>query len=423
LPWHGLPIRLAAQVRRFFCDHRGCRRQIFTEPLPETAPSYARRTGRAARALEAIGFAVGGRPGAQLTQALGVSGGAWAILERVRRAPEGERATPRVVGVDDWALRRGQRYGTILLDLERHRVIDLVPDREAATLAAWLTAHPSVECISRDRAGAYAEGARAGAPDAIQVADRFHLVKNLVTALERACARHHAALRSAAGAPHPTPLPMAAVRRRRYSGLPHNSAGPTQSEQWSRERRARRLARYEHVVALAAAGMAQQQIAQAVALDRKTVSLWLATGRFPERAPPAAKRHRVDPYLDVLLERYEAGVDNAARLRRALCAHGFRGSYQTVRRALVTLRRTRPRNSAALGPLDAGASAAGPAPSPRQTAWLLWNAEAKPDGLRIAERAYVEALDTACPALARARTLAREFVQLLRRKDPNALDS
>ena len=216
---------------------------------------------------------------------------------------------------------------------------------------------------------------------------------------------------------------MAAVRRRRYSGLPHNSAGPTQSEQWSRERRARRLARYEHVVALAAAGMAQQQIAQAVGLDRKTVSLWLATGRFPERAPPAAKRHRVDPYLDVLLERYEAGVDNAARLRRALCAHGFRGSYQTVRRALVTLRRTRPRNSAALGPLDAGASAAGPAPSPRQTAWLLWNAEAKPDGLRIAERAYVEALDTACPALARARTLAREFVQLLRRKDPNALDS
>ena len=423
LPWHGMPVQLHASVRRFFCEHAGCRRRIFTERLSETAAPYARRTGRAARALEAIGFAVGGRPGERLASALALAGGAWAILERVRRAPEAEPPTPRALGVDDWALKRGQRYGTVLLDLERHAVIDLLPDREAATLAAWLTAHPGVALISRDRAGAYAEGARAGAPDAIQVADRFHLVRNLVTALERACARHHAALRSAAGATHPTPLPMAAVRRRRYSGLPHNGAGPTQSEQWSRERRARRLARYEHVVALAAAGMAQQQIAQAVGLDRKTVSLWLATGRFPERAPPAAKRHRVDPYLDFLLERYETGVDNAAQLRRALCAHGFRGSYQTVRRALVALRRTRPRNSAALGPPDAGASAAGPAPSPRQTAWLLWNSEAKPDGLRIEERAYVEALGTACPALARARTLASEFVQLLKRKDPNALDS
>jgi len=416
LPWHGLPIPLAAQVRRFLCDHRGCRRQIFTERLPETAPSYARRTVRAALALEAIGSAVGGRPGARLAQALGVSGGAWAILERVRRAPDGERATPRVVGVDDWALRRGQRYGTILLDLERHRVIDLVPDREAATLAAWLTAHPSMQCISRDRAGGYAEGARLGAPAAIQIADRFHLVKNLMEALERACTRHHAALQTAAAITYPVPLPKETARQRRSSGLPHHHAGPTKAEQRSTERRAQRLARYERVVTPAAAGMAPSGIAKTMGMDRQTIRGWLAAGQFPERAPPPGRRHRVDPFMADVLERYDAGLENAAELARALWASGFRGSYQTVRRCLDTLRRTqrctRRRDGARWGPRPAGVGTpggAGRAPSPRQTAWLLRNADAEPDDLTSEERAYVAALTTACPAL------ARELPRLCRR--------
>jgi transposase len=272
LPWQGDSVRLVVTVRRFYCEAPGCRRRIFAERLPETAVPYARRTRRAASALEAIGFAAGGRPGARLALALGLAGTANTVLAQVRRAPAPTAATPRVLGVDDWSLRRGLRYGTILVDLERHRVVDLLPDREAATFAAWLIAHPGVAIISRDRGGAYAEGGRRGAPDAIQVADRFHLVKNLVDALERACTRQHRALRAAAEACGIASVPTAQGIRGRRSGLPVRSAGATADARRGAERRAKRLARYEQVVALRDAGHSRQRIAQELGLTRGTVA-------------------------------------------------------------------------------------------------------------------------------------------------------
>lgn len=322
-----------------------------------------------------------------------------------------------MLGVDDWALKRGQRYGTILVDLERHAVIDLLPDREAATFAAWLTTHPGVKLISRDRGGAYAEGARQGAPDAIQIADHFHLVKNLMAALGRACTRHHPTLRTAAEATRPTPRSTAAVRKRRYSGLPHNRPGPTEDQQQSAERRARRLARYEQVVALRAGGMPKHQIAEAVGLTRGTVSTWLAAGRFPERVPRVRCPHRLDRYAPYILERYRAGLHNAAQLARELRGRGYTGPDQTVSRYLSELRQIRARAAPAPPP-----RVSAPTPSPRETAWLLRTAAAKPETLTIEEQAYVEALGISCPPLAKARTLVAAFVQMLEHHDAAALD-
>jgi hypothetical protein len=181
-------------------------------------------------------------------------------------------------------------------DLERHRVVDLLPDRGAATLTAWLEAHPGIELISRDRAGAYAEAAAQGAPEAIQIADRFHLVCNLTAALDRVCQRHAPVIRAAvASVASPPPLTVAATRQRRYSGLPANRPGPTRAEQQAAERWARRLARYEAVVAPRAQGRSRLAIAHELGLDRRTVGTWLAAGHFPERKPrasPGADRDR-----------------------------------------------------------------------------------------------------------------------------------
>src|SRR5215210_4513088 len=195
LPWGRQTVRLHLRVRKFFCRQPTCTRRVFTERLPRVVAPYARRTKRLTEVVRLLAFALGGEPGARIVGRLGMATSPATLLRLIRRTAVVEAPTPRALGVDDWAQRKRHTYGTILVDLEQHQVIDLLPDRTADTLAAWLHDRSGVEIISRDRSRAYADGAARGAPDAVQVADRFHLAKNLGETVAQVLERHRADLR------------------------------------------------------------------------------------------------------------------------------------------------------------------------------------------------------------------------------------
>lgn len=256
LPWQGIPARLTLWSRRFCCDTPDCPRRIFTERLPGVAAPHARRTDRLRDWLRLVAFALGGEPGARLLQQLGIVSCGDTLLAHIRADPPPARPTPRILSVDDFAFRRGRRYGTLLVDLERHHPVDWLPDRTAATFATWLQAHPGVEVISRDRGGDDADGAREGAPQALQVADRFHLLRNLRDVVLRVLKRH-AQLVAQVVPPERSSEPVTRWRLDREA---------------ARERtRAEMQERFSAVHQLAHEGMTISAIARALGLHRHTV--------------------------------------------------------------------------------------------------------------------------------------------------------
>lgn len=207
LPWQGQRVILKLTVRKFFCRQAACAQRVFTERLPQLAAQYARQTTRLMQFLQQVGVVAGGQSGARLAQRSGIRISPSSLLRLIRRLPIADYPAPSIIGVDEWSYRRGRRYGTILCDLERQRPIDLLPERSAALLAQWLQDHPGIHTISRDRGHEFIRGANLGAPQAIQVADRFHLLQNLRDVIVRVMDRHRPQVRSAA---RRTPCPVSA---------------------------------------------------------------------------------------------------------------------------------------------------------------------------------------------------------------------
>lgn len=409
LPCVGDRVTLHLRVRRFVCRVRRCRRKIFAEHLPGLAAPFARRTTRLTDHLVRAAFDLGGEPGARHVIAEGSPVSTRTLLRLIRAAPLPAAGPVRALGVDDWARRKGRSYGTILVDLDAQRVVDLLPDRTAETLATWLRGHPEVLVVTRDRAEAYAEGIRQGAPQALQVADRFHLVKNVTDALERYLTRQHVALRRA--------LHCAASVA--DSSDPPEDAAPRSSRELP-ERRAHRLARYEEVIALHAHAVSERAIAAHVGVSARTVQRWLHHGQFPERRGRAERPGQLAPFAPYLRERWEAGCHNATRLWQEVRGRGFRGSYTSVALYVAPWRGEGYRHRGQSRLRRSSSSPTDVPFTPRRVCWLLLRAC---DELGDHERAYLARLHEACPQVAPVAGFVTEFAAVLREHDVDGLYS
>ncbi len=355
LPCLAQCVQISLTVRKFYCRNAACIRAIFTERLPEFLPPYARRTLRLRTIQAHLGLEVGAESGARIAARHHMPTSPDTFLRLMRQAPLPTAPTPRVLGVDDWAIRKGQTYGTILVDLERHQPIDLLPDRLANTLVQWLQDNPGVEVISRDRAEAFADGATRGAPEAIQVADRFHLLLNLRETLQRLFDRHQASLRAATADPVAAPpcdpppvepssatVPIVPAADSATREMAPDSRCRTRAEQHQDERRTRRIARFEEVRHLHTQGLGVRAIARELHIGRRTVQQFLVADQFPERAHRQKQPSILDPFVPYLTQQIAAGYDNGSQLWRDLHSQGYLGSRALVARWVVQHRHLGP---------------------------------------------------------------------------------
>lgn len=333
LPWMGCAVRLVLHVRRFFCQNPDCQRKIFTERLPSVVAPYARCTLRLQELLTLVGFVAGGEAGQEVVEGMGVCSSPDRLLRLVRTTPEQPLATPRVLGVDDFSFRRRISYGTILIDLEKRVPVDILPDREAETFAQWLRAHPGVEIISRDRGGDYAKGARQGAPNAKQIADRWHLLKNLSETMQSFFLHKQPQVQAASADPTSSASEDTAPTAPWHTGM------TTRQEEKSSQFHQERVERYHKIHDLSTKKVDVATIARQLGMSRQGVYNYLHMTQPPERT----RIHRggkalIDPYKEYLIQRWNEGCRSAQQLYREIKAAGYPGSSTAVGRFVAPLR-------------------------------------------------------------------------------------
>jgi transposase len=334
LPVSGRSACLIVHVRRFFCQERACVRKIFAERFPSLTLPRVKFTLRLQETLRQMGFALGGEAGARLGRQLSIPGSSDTLLRLVKQTELPTASSPRVVGIDDWSWKRRLRYGTLICDLENNTPIEVLPDREVETVSAWFEKHPTVEIVSRDRSSEYAAGISKGAPQALQVADLWHIGKNLADSVSALLARYRAEIRHGL-------YVQATPEQAEVQPAPEEERSPVRSrseEQARVARRAQKLDRYTQIIELHDQGFKAADIASRIGISGRTVHRWLSHGSFPEARRRRRRPSLIDPYTRYVLAWWHEGNRNGLQLYRELASRGYRGSPKAMYNYLATLR-------------------------------------------------------------------------------------
>jgi transposase len=406
------------QVCKFFCDNSDCIRRVFTERIPDVSKPWARKTERLGQQLQKIGLALGGAAGARLCCQIGIVACGSTLLNHLKKLSLPEFAVPKILGVDDFAFCKGQRYGTILVDLERNQPIALLADRRAETLTDWLIQHPGVEILSRDRSKTYKSGMDKGAPAAIQVADRFHLVQNLEETLEKVLSSYGVEFK-------------AVEQQQRQTSASTETVVVTPKPTTIAELQAQKLVSYQHRVQQQQEirNLSQQQwsqiaIAQAVGVSVRTVQRLLSAPDLPPTASQSSLLGRglLEPYKQSLLEWWNAQIRQPKVLMVLLQQQGYTGSERTLCRYLSAVRAAQDLPPTRVKPTQGLAQVSDPQASPltkRRVAYLVLKRVEHRDSQDIKLLAQIVAQHS---NLVLAVELADEFLQLLRQQQADDFD-
>ncbi len=379
LPSHGSAVSLQLRTRRFRCRSISCPVKIFAEQFdPAVAQRFWRRTERLEGIVHHIGLTLGGRPGQRTARRLVLPVSRDTLLRVVRRRAPPTDGAPKVIGIDDWAWRKGHRYGTVVCDLEQRRIIDVLPDRETATVQAWLAARPSIKITARDRGGGYGPAGQRGRPVAMQVADRWHLMENCSSAFLGVVRNSMRDIRRVVGMRRIDPKVMTAVERNQYEGWRHRSSANAV------------------IMDMVKAEVLIKEIMRRTGRSRECVRA-IARGDRGEMFRPRASS--LDGHLDWLSHEWDGGCRSGAELWRRLRARGYAGSLRVVAE-WATRRR-----------MDEAKELLRRCPSSRMIAKLMMLA---PERLSRADLMLVTLIEAKLPNLRQVRDLVERFHHMIR---------
>jgi transposase len=423
VPSAGRQVQLILHVRKFRCDTTDCPRRVFAERLTPFIEPWARMTRRLSQTIEAIGLATSGELGSRFAPHLGIVTSPTTILRCTMTLPAQRLEQVSLLGIDDWSFRRGRQFGTILVNLATHEIIDLLPNRETETAQSWMQAHPEIDLVSRDRGEDYAAAARKGAPQARQVADRFHLTQNLTDIVEEILAQCRTEIRQTSQSSDSDARVQAEGGDAKLaSALPDWHAESTLLAGSAHlARHAERLDRYQQLVQLRAEGLTHREIARRLGIGERTVRNWLTRG-IPYGSPELRRKGRrgFDPYAAYVRERFSQGDRNGLQLWQELQSLRYKGSARTVYRFLAQLREgsAPPREKAQQSPA---------VPASLVEQWTaqkaVWWFIRDPSDLKKEEQKALAAIRQASPTANTVYEFAQDFMQMLRRREGQHLDA